>query len=389
MKIALLLDQLAPGSALKLLSYPFQYIPESGHELDALVIKRSDIPSSQLELFKSIPSDNIFYLEDYYPNFLRFFDRKIPGLTFFSFYHLYSYFFAGIAIRKINKKYDVIIAYCQYTSFAAKSISRMSKAKYFILAWDPSVFTLKKIYAVKFKYLLWLLKPVANLFDWIAFYGSSGVINSCKFHHDAFRSIAKSPIYILAPGCNPAIPLHNLIKSRDLVTWDRWDYGNNPIKLLEILCLIKNKNIKLTIGGYWHTIQLRQEFIEKSKVMQLFDRIEFLPELDETEIARLCSTASLHIHPIHEAFGMQVLEASAVGCPSIIVSGSGSAELYEHRISGLHPDGSIESFASEIDWAFEDHDRLKSLSNEAYKVAVNHSWANHSLNLLNICKTVL
>ena len=84
MKIALLLDQLAPGSALKLLSYPFQYIPESGHELDALVIKRSDIPSSQLELFKSIPSDNIFYLEDYYPNFLRFFDevKEVMKISF-------------------------------------------------------------------------------------------------------------------------------------------------------------------------------------------------------------------------------------------------------------------------------------------------------------------
>ena len=99
--------------------------------------------------------------------------------------------------------------------------------------------------------------------------------------------------------------------------------------------------------------------------------------------------AKLHIHPIHEAFGMQVLEASAVGCPSIIVQGSGSAELYQHRISGLHPKGDPDSFACEIDWAFDEQDRLKQLSMEAYKVALNHSWANHSHNLINICKKVL
>ena len=393
MKIALLLDQLAPGSALKLVSYPFQYIPSSEHELDVLIIKRSNISSSQLDLFNSIPSGNIFYLEDYYPKFIKFFDRKIPGLTFFSFFHLYSYFFAGSAVSKINKQYDVVVAYCQYSSFAAKSISRQSKSKskskYLLLAWDPSVFTLIKIYSKKFKYLLWLLKPVAYIYDWFAFLGSSGVINSCRFHNDTFSKITKSPIYILAPGCNPDIGLYKLIKNRDLVSWDRWDYGNNPIKLLDILYLLKNRNIKLAIGGYWHTDQLLQEFIEKSKVMCLNDRVEFLPELNEKDIAELCSSAKLHIHPIHEAFGMQVLEASAVGCPSIIVRGSGSAELYQHRISGLHPEGSHESFACEIDWAFDDHDRLKQLSIEAYKVALNYSWANHSHNLLQICKNSL
>ena len=389
MKIALLMDQLEPGSALKLLSYPFQFIPNDGHELDALIIKKSNIAQSQLELLNRIPKSNIFYLEDYYPKFLKFFDKKIPGLTFFSFYHLYSYFFAGHAIRKINKKYDVVVAYCQYTSFAAKSISRQSKASYFILAWDPSLFTLKKIYADKFKYMLWFLKPLAIVYDWFAFHGSAGVIISCNFHYHAFSMVASSRIHILSPGCLPKAPLLEQPKKRDLVTWDRWDYGNNPIKLLNILALLKDKTIKLTIGGYWHTEQLLKEFNKQAIIMGLVDRIELLPELSESDIADLCLTAKLHIHPIHEAFGMQVLEASAVGCPSVIVRGSGSAELYEHRISGLHPDGSIESFAHEIDWAFAEDRRITELSNAAYKVAIMNSWDNHSKHLINICKSAI
>jgi glycosyltransferase involved in cell wall biosynthesis len=121
--------------------------------------------------------------------------------------------------------------------------------------------------------------------------------------------------------------------------------------------------------------------------MGLIDRIELLPELSESEIASLCLSAKLHMHPIHEAFGMQVLEASAVGCPSIIVQGSGAAELYEHRVSGLHPMDNIESFAAEIDWAFADDGRLRELSYAAYKVAIKHSWVNHSKKLVKICKS--
>lgn len=387
MKIALLMDQLAPGSALKLLSYPFQTIPNDGHELDALIIKRSETPKSQLELLNNIPKINLFYLEDYYPKFLKHFDVKIPGLTFFGFYHLYSYFFAGYAVSKINKKYDVIVAYCQYTSFAAKSISRFSKSKFFILAWDPSDFTLKKIYSDKFKNLMWLLRPIAKIYDWFAFFGSAGVINSCHFHNEAFRGVTKSPIHILSPGCTPNDSPFDREKTRDLVTWDRWDYGNNPVKMLKILALLKDKSIKLAIGGYWHTNQLRSEFIAQSEQMGLIDRIELLPELSESEIASLCLSAKLHMHPIHEAFGMQVLEASAVGCPSIIVQGSGAAELYEHRVSGLHPMDNIESFAAEIDWAFADDGRLRELSYAAYKVAIKHSWVNHSKKLVKICKS--
>ena len=384
MKIALLMDQLAPGSALKLLAYPFKTIPSMGHQLDAIVIKETRTSDSQIDLMNIIPASKIIYLHDRFPKYIKVFDIKIPFLTFFGFYHLYSYFFAGAAVKKLNKEYDVVIAYCQYTSFAAKSIANTINCKYFVLAWDPSSYTLAKIYSKKFRGIIWFLRIIANLYDKIVFSGSSGVIISCNFHRRAFSSVATSKIHLLTPGCNLHSSPFASLRHRDLVTWDRWDYGNDPTKILFILKEMQNKKVKLSIGGFWHSEMLQKKFSEMVRALNLNDRVEMLGELSESEIVNICLTAKLHIHPIHEAFGMQVLEASSVGCPSIIVRGSGSAELYRHRVSGLHPADDISEFAQEIDWAFSNIDRLSDMGHAAYEVAKMNTWEEHSRKILRI-----
>ena len=79
------------------------------------------------------------------------------------------------------------------------------------------------------------------------------------------------------------------------------------------------------------------------------DRVEFLGEVDQQQLAACCRAADLFVWPgVGEAFGMVYLEAQAEGCPVLAEDRPGVREVV--RDGGwLVPPGDPEAFAATID----------------------------------------
>lgn len=385
MKIAILIDELAPGSTPKLLGWPIRKLVEQGVEAEALVIIEKDHWEKHREHYDyHMGGIKIRYLFENFPAWARRINFKLPGMSFFSLHHLLSYFFAHRSIGE--KEFDVIIACCQYSTFATRNIERHRGIPFLFLMWDPSTYTAKKIYENRFGWKFPLLYLGAQWLDRFALAKCRAVITSGTFHHPHLRKLTAKPLEVLAPGCFVKETLPPFSDREPMfLTFDRWDIGNIPNVFLDILERLDRKDAILTIGGFWHPESLKDDFLMDLKKRGLEGRVRVLGPLNETMIMDLCSKATVHVHPVHEAFGMQTLEAAGCGCPGIIPAGSGVAELFEHGVSGFHPPiGDREAMIGHINKLLNNPDLAKKMGEAAYRVAKNYTWENYAKTLKGI-----
>ena len=385
MKIGFILDEIAPGSAPKLLGWPIRELKKIGVDAEAIVIVRKNHQFKYKEIYEHHLRDiKIRYVSDVFPWIFKYINFKFPGMSFFSVHHLASYFFAHRVVKK--NEFQLIIAHCQYSTFAARSIKRKSGIPFITLIWDPSTFTADKIYKNRMGVFFPLMKIAALMLDRFALSKCEGVITSGTFHHPRLRHITNKPIHLLYPGCFPMLNLPPVNERVNVVfCFDRWDIGNDPELLLHVLMKMKNKNAKMLIGGFWHPESMFEVFKNKISKYGLSERVSIIGPLKDIEIERWASKAKVHLHAIHEAFGMQSLEVSACGCPSIIPRGSGVCELFLDGVSGYHPEvGDIDQMARYCDRLLDDFDFFNSMSLEAYKSAKQYSWAAHAKKIKEI-----
>ena len=126
------------------------------------------------------------------------------------------------------------------------------------------------------------------------------------------------------------------IKNKNILSFDRWDLGNNPKQLLDILVSLKDKSVKLLIGGYWYDEKLKQVFDDYAIFLNIEDRVQHLGYLNEEQIKKYYSNLSMiNIHHIHDAFATTILESSAYSCPGIVPRGCGVDEIFEEDKSIL------------------------------------------------------
>jgi glycosyltransferase involved in cell wall biosynthesis len=390
MKIAFILDEIAPGSAPKLLGWPIRELKKIGIEAEAIVIARKHHHLKYKDIYEYHLGDiKIRYISDVFPWIFKNFNFKFPGMSFFSLHHFASYLFAHRVVEK--KEFDLVIAHCQYSTFAARSIKRKLDIPFITLIWDPSTFTADKIYKKRMGIFFPLMKFAAVLLDWFALSKCEGVITSGKFHHSRLKKITQKPIYLLYPGCNP---LPNLPSSKSRINiifcFDRWDIGNDPELLLLVLLKMSNKTGKMVIGGFWHPPSMHGDFEKKVSEYGLGDRVSIIGALNDSDIEYWASKAKVHLHVIHEAFGMQSLEVSACGCPSIIINGSGVTELFQDGVSGYHPDlGDLGRMAQCCDRLLNDFDHFSAMSNNAYKSAKQYDWKSHAMRIKEIAELAI
>ena len=142
----------------------------------------------------------------------------------------------------------------------------------------------------------------------------------------------------------------------------------------------------MTIGGFWHPMSLRQEFQDEVVRRNLQERVTLLGPLNEDKIMELCSRSMVHIHPVHEAFGMQTLEAAACGCPIIIPAGSGVADnLFQHGVHGYFPEpGNIAELVEYTEAIFNDRGKTADMGKKAWEVAKQYSWEGYASGLARI-----
>lgn len=387
MKVGLIIDELAPGSTPKLIGWPIRKLAELGVQAEAIVIIEKDHWQKYKEYYDfHLAGVKIRYLFPKFPKWVQKINFKFPSMSFFSLHHLTSGFFSYRAIEP--KEFDILIANCQYSTFVARNIKKHYGTPFLLLIWDPSTFTAKKIYKDRFGWKYPFLYSAARQLDKFAFKKCEAIITSGKFHHEYLRKLTDKPLEILSPGCFVKEQLPDFSSRKPMIlTYDRWDIGNNPNIFLDILQKIERKDIMLTIGGFWHPESLHDDFLREIKKRKLEKRVKLLGPLDEKMIMELCSQAMVHIHPVHEAFGMQTLEAAACGCPVIIPKGSGVADLFEHGVHGYFPETeNLQQLVHYVNEIFADRKRAEEMGYKAWQVAKQYTWKEYVLRLERIIK---
>ena len=389
-RIGIIVDEIAPGSAPKLIGWPVKELSKLGYSCQAIVIARNDSYTQHSEIYDfHLKGVSIKYITDTFPKIVNKLNFKFPGMSFFSLHHVASFLFGHRVVE--SGQFDILIAHCQYTTFAARSIKSRWGIPFITLIWDPSTFTARKIYRERFGILYPLLFQCAKWLDRFALAKCESVITSGAFHHSHLRKLTDRKLNVLYPGCFPAETLPTLEDREEIIlSFDRWDIGNDPEMLLHVMKAMKNQTASLVVGGFWHPDTMYQEFKEKVHQYGLTDRVQLLGPFNESDIVAWASRSRVHLHPIHEAFGMQSLEVSACGCPSVVPAGSGVCELFEHGVSGYHPEaGDIEAMADCCDKLLESDEHWRDVSHNCFVAARKHDWAAHAERIVEIAKDAI
>jgi glycosyltransferase involved in cell wall biosynthesis len=389
LKVAILLDELAPGSAPVILGHTIRGLRSLGYDAEALVIVNKPYSLIYPEVYNHYLRGDIaiHYIMQRLPRFFTRYNFKFPGFSFFSLHHITSGLFAPFIFKE--KEYDLIIAYCQYSSFIARALSTLKKIPYLLLMWDPAPYTFKKIYLKRnLKFFTPLIYPLTLLLDKFAYAGCRALITSGRLHHKYLKRVTKKNLEILYPGCNPIDKLPDFSRRENFIlTYDRWDIGNDPKLFLKILERLNNPKIKLVIGGFWHPAGLKDSFLKELKKKNLSGQVELLGPLTESAIRDLCSRAMVHLHYNEEAFGMQSLEAASCGCPIIIPRGSGVTDLFQHGVHGYFPQkNDLESFVTYLELILRNPQMAQAMGRNAWEVAKSNTWDNYAQNLDKIIK---
>ncbi len=385
MKIAILVDEIAPGSAPKLIGQPIRALQALGHTAEALVIVDNQSHRRYSQIYDFHLKDvRIRYLYGLAPAGIRKMDFKFPGFSFFSLHHILSFFIAPLVIK--SREYDLVIGHCQYSAFAGWGLRLFRAIPYLLLVWDPSTYTLRKIYIkTKLRFIYPLLYCFAYLLDFFSICGAKALITSGSLHHKRFRRICNKPLEDLYPGCfvkNDFVPY--ALRKKAILAYDRWDIGNKPNIFGEILKALP-ESVTLIIAGFWHPSSLRDDFVKVIAAAGLSQRVQLLGPLDEQAILDLCSGVMLHLHPNEEAFGMQTLEAAACGCCIIIPRGSGVTDLFKHGEDGFfYAKDNLNELISYTRNIFADIAGAERMGKSAWRKAASYSWAAHGKRLAEI-----
>lgn len=382
MKIGFLVDEIAPGSAPVLVGKTINFINKfTDNKAEAIIIKRNKFIHNDENYIKHFKNIRIRYLEDNFPNFFKR-NLKFPFMSFFSLNHVIALFFAHKSIKK--NEFDIILSFCQYSCFASINLKILRNIPYYTLLWDPSTFIANKIYKKKFNKLFYIFFLTAcYLLEKINIIFSKGIILTAKNHILYFKKITKKPIKIIPLG-SKINPVKNFKHKRnnDILMFDRWDIGNNPTRILNILKNLKN-NVNLIIGGYWYPESLGIIFKETVDSMNLNKRVKIVGGLDDSLIERYAVSSKLYVHLIHDAFGMQVLECASCGCPSAIIENSGVIELFEENESIISLQNDEKKITVILDNFFKNVDFQKKLSINSFQVAVKNDYKNFVFKLLD------
>jgi glycosyltransferase involved in cell wall biosynthesis len=387
--IAILLDELAPGSAPKISGLMYRYLKRAGYEVTLLIINNNNSYKKNKEIYDQfLKGIKIIYLMDHVPEILKKINFKFPFMSFFSFHHIIVHFYAYRALVENKKKIDLVISHCQYTSLASLNFLKKLNIKFLLLIWDPSTFIAKKIYRKKFPLIYPFIYLGAKILDKIALSRCESLITSSKFHHKKYKQLTNKKLEILHLGCFPTKKLKkDYSKGKIILSFDRWDIGNDPSQLLDILNGLSEKRAKLYIGGYWYDDRVKKNFFNKIDKLSLKKRVVFLGPLNETQIKYYSKISSINIHHIHDAFATTILEGSGYGCPGIVPYGCGVDEFFKDKESILLvKDTRTITFVKKLDEFFSNKKLRDKITKNSWKEAKNKSWEiNYGKVLPNIC----
>jgi glycosyltransferase involved in cell wall biosynthesis len=380
MRIAILAERLLPGSIPKVIGAEYKYLIELGHEVEAVTIMEADSPLQSYEFQEFMKGVSIRELSREFP-LIKHIAFKLPFFSFLSSYHLIGPLFAPHVIKR--GEYDVIIALGTLTCLTAYGIWRRRKIPYVAYDWDPFSYILSKVYSRRLpKTIFYPLFRVASWFDKFIVQNSLVTVTLSQIHADMLRSLTdEKNIEIVYMGCNHVERIPE--KRGDyLLAIDRWDRGNMPHILLEIMERLKEK-AHLIVAGFCSEGWIERSFLKLREKKRLTERVKWLGPVSEEELKKLYLGSRAWVHPIEEtSVSMPALEAAGHGCPIVMPKWT---PLFSHGVHGFFSaEGNLDEYAEYVDRLLGDERLAWRMGYEAWKVAKKYTWEYHAKRLEEI-----
>jgi glycosyltransferase involved in cell wall biosynthesis len=149
--------------------------------------------------------------------------------------------------------------------------------------------------------------------------------------------------------------------------------------LFRALNIVKEENINLKLVGIRNLEERAkiEKWINNYSIKYTIEIIDFIPR---NELLSLLDCTNLFVYPAFRDSGsMSILEASVVGCPTICLKVGGQDILPEKHFLLVEPtksyDETVEKFAKQIIWAFNNRAELKTIGLSAQKyVSESFQW---------------
>jgi len=373
-------DKLTPGAAPKIAGMEAVCLDKLGYETEVVTIIEGGIPPRGYRFQEFLEDVTIRYLSKEFPP-IKTLDLKLPLFTFFSAYHLASPILVPMLIKR--KEYDMSIAHTALTWFGAYALWRRAGIPFLNYDWDPLSYILPKVYAHRLPRRVFLaLLKLALSFDKFRVMNSPVTVTSANRHARLLQALSGQDIKVVYPGC---FPIDQVPQKRGdyLLALDRWDPGNLPHFLLDVLERL-NRKVKLLVAGFWWPLQLQSIFMDSCRKKGLEQQVEILGPVDEERLKELFLGARAFIHPSEEPVSMPALDAAAHGCPIVMPEAS---DPFTHRVNAFFPSlGDVEQFSEYVDKLVCDERMAWRMGFEAWKVARENSWQNHAESLERIIR---
>jgi len=332
MKIAVLMDRITPGASPKLMGREISVLQSLGHEVEGLSVMDLGLPTDAYQFQEYLSGLPVRYIAEEHP-WLRRFDFRIPPFSFFAAFDVVAAYMMPRFLRQANQ-YDLIIAHTTISCWIAQGLQKRLGIPYVAYVWDPITQILNDIYRSKLPGPLWKLafaygrRLDRRIIDESLFGLAGSDTDANIIEHFTDRRLD-----VLYPGVD--VPKSTPSKRGDyLLTIDRWDIGNNPTWLLEVLAGVSDTTL-LKVAGFWWPASLQTKFRARVREMGLDERVQILGPVTERELDDLYFGARALIFPHREAINLPVMEAAAHGCPSVVQKGF---NLFTDGVDAFLPD---------------------------------------------------
>ncbi len=375
MKVAILVDILSPGATPRFTSEEVRWLTKMGHDVELVSIMDTGMPEGSYqfqEILKGVP---IRYLSREF-SLLKAFDFRIPPFSFLSGHNIAGIFLVPWIIKE--NEYDVVIAHASTTCYIAYRLWRKRKIPYVAYMWDSMSFMLDYVYKQRLPNSIFrVLSKLCYKLDNTIINNSLATVTGSRPHLKEIQKVTDKPIQVIYPGC---YPLEHIPDKRGdyILTVDRWDVGNMPTMLIDMLERIKVK-AKLLVAGFWWPEELKYSFIDHMVEKGLQDQVEILGPVTDDKLKELYSNARLLAFPLQGGINFCVLEAASHGCPVVMPEG---IDLFTHGLNGFFPEnGNIDEYAKYVEQLISDERLAWEMGNSAWELTQTLSWERHAKEL--------
>ncbi|MCJ8275557.1 MAG: glycosyltransferase family 4 protein [Bdellovibrionales bacterium] len=155
--------------------------------------------------------------------------------------------------------------------------------------------------------------------------------------------------------------------------------------LLQTLSFMNPKPQLLIAGGGSEINSYRDKVIS----MDLQDKVKFLGWVEDEDLPLLYKEAKALVYPsFYEGFGLQVVEAMAMGCPVLCSDRTSLPEIWGNE-EGLFDPTNGKSLAQQIEALVNDSGYEKSLRDWSKKRSQDFSWKMTALQTLDLYRSLL